>query len=81
MVKTMYTKEDFKEGRVKCAYCNKPIYEPKKAMEHFPTQTIYHEKPCFEKAFNEQLKSEGIDEELLSEIRDTIKDLFKIPKN
>jgi len=72
----MYSEKDFKEGKVLCAYCNNPIKTGDEAMEHFPSQTIYHEKPCFLEVF-----FEGIDKETASVVKDTIMSLFGIKKD
>lgn len=84
-----YGPRDFKEGKVNCNYCGKPIYDPTKSIEHHPTQNLYHEDPCFEKAFkegfNKRLKASNWDtssipSEISDILNDALRDCFNIPK-
>jgi hypothetical protein len=71
--------EDYKLGKVNCAYCNLPIYDPKKAMHHRPTDKLYHEEPCFEKALMEQLEQRGLDTKSMPPgITGIVRELFGI---
>ncbi len=77
-----YTMNDYKGGKVICDYCRKPVYDPEKAMEHKPTEKVYHEDLCFEKAFNAQLEERGLGTSSMPlELRNAVKDLFGIPRN
>jgi hypothetical protein len=74
-----YTLEDFQEGRVSCGYCSKPILDSAKAMEHHPTQSMYHEDPCFQKSLYQRLEQEGLDSSSLPpELEDVVRGLFGI---
>lgn len=72
--------DDFLQGKVPCEYCSKPIYDPRKAMEQKKTKKLYHENPCFEQAFKDNLSQKGLDvSSMPPEIMQFVKNLFEIP--
>lgn len=75
-----HTIDEFVQGRVSCEYCHKPIYDPKKAMEHHKTKRLYHEQPCFEAAFKQSLEQRGLDTSTMPpEMMQFVRNLFGIP--